>query len=222
MAVILIEATTRLNGAWFWVGLGLTVAVFAVALGLAVRWFVRRLKARGDCYLGFFGERVVAEFLEPAKGSGWRIFHDVPCESGRERFNIDHVAVGPGGVFAIETKTRRKGPAREGRDDYKVFYDGEKLDWPWGDDQDGIGLAIGHAQGLQNWLTKTTGAAVGVVPVLALPGWYVESPARAAVRVVNPSWLPDLLTGSTETVLSPRQIDLYSRQLEQRCRDVEY
>jgi len=96
----------------FWVGLGLTVAVFAVALGLAVRWFVRRLKARGDCYLGFFGERVVAEFLEPAKGSGWRIFHDVPCESGRERFNIDHVAVGPrrGVCHRDEDATQRTGP----------------------------------------------------------------------------------------------------------------
>ncbi len=222
VAVILFEVLGHLKDWWRWSVLGLTLAVFAVAFGLAVRWFVRRLRERSDCYLGFFGERVVAEFLEPAKALGWRVFHDVPCESGRERFNIDHVAVGPGGVFAIETKTRRKGPAREGRDDYKVFYDGEKLDWPWGDEQDGLGLAIGHAQWLQNWLTKTTGAAVGVVPVLALPGWYVESPARAVVRVVNPSWLPDLLTAGVETVLSTRQIDLYSRQLEQRCRDVEY
>jgi hypothetical protein len=221
-AIILFEVLGHLKGGWLWAVLGLTIAVFVVAFGLATRWFVRRLRARSDSYLGFFGERVVAEFLEPAKTQGWRVFHDVPCESGRERFNIDHVAVGPGGVYAIETKTRRKGPTREGRDDYKVFYDGEKLDWPWGDDQDGLGLAIGHAQWLQNWLTKTTGAAMGVVPVLALPGWYVESPARAAVRVVNPSWLPDLLTGSAETTLSARQIDLYTRQIEQRCRDVEY
>jgi hypothetical protein len=41
-------------------------------------------------------------------------------------------------------------------------------------------------------------------------------------RVVNPSWLPDLLAGDGATRLSAKQIDLCARQLEQRCRDVEY
>jgi hypothetical protein len=156
------------------------------------------------------------------KTSGWRVFHDVPCETGREKFDIDHVAIGPGGVYAIETRTRPKGNPRAGRDDYKVFYDGEQLDWPWGEDQHGIVPAMGHAKWMQNWLVKTTGVLTEVVPVLALPGWNVEAPARAALRVVNPSWLPDVLVANGTAVLSARQIDLCARLVEQRCRDVEY
>jgi len=152
MAILLLEVATRLPGWWFWVGLGVVVAGFVTALVLAVRWLMARLKQRSERYLAFFGERVVAEFLEPLKVSGWRIFHDVPCETGREKFNIDHIAIGPGGVYAIETRTRPKGSAREGRDDYKVFYDGEQLNWPWGEDQHGVVPAMGNAKWLQNWL----------------------------------------------------------------------
>ena len=222
VAVILFEVLGHLKDWWRWSLLGLTLAVFAVAFGLAVRWFVRRLRERSDCYLGFFGERVVAEFLEPAKALGWRVFHDVPCESGRERFNIDHVVIGPGGVFAIETRTRPKDGAREGRDDFKVFFDGEQLDWPWGEDRYGIDLAMGNAKWLKNWLVKTTGVLTDVIPVLALPGWSVEAPAHSSLRVVNPSWLPDIIDVNVPAVLSAKQIELCARQVEQRCRDVEY
>jgi hypothetical protein len=222
MAIILLVVSAHLPGWWFWVGVGLTVAGFAVALILAARWLTARLKQRSERYLGFFGERVVAEFLEPMKSSGWRIFHDVPCEMGHEKFNIDHVAVGPGGVYAIETRTRPKEKARDGRDDYKVFFDGEQLSWPWGEDLHGIVPAMSNAKWLQNWLVKTAGVLTEVVPVLALPGWSVEAPARAALRVVNPSWLPDVLAANGTAVLSAKQVDLCVRQVEQRCRDVEY
>lgn len=40
-----------------------------------------------------------------SRNAGNRSFHDFPA--GKD-WNIDHVAVGPGGVFAIETKTRSK------------------------------------------------------------------------------------------------------------------
>jgi hypothetical protein len=222
VALLLLEGVLRLQGWWLLGGLVVTLGAFLAAFILALRWYVAQLRERGDRYLGYFGERVVAEFLEPMKSRGWYVFHDVPCESGREKFTIDHVAIGLGGVFAVETKTRRKGGAREGREDYKVFFDGEQLNWPWGEDQHGIDETIRNAKWLQQWLEKTTGEKIETVPVLALPGWYVEAKARAVLRVVNPSWLPDLLTGGGEMVLNGKQIDLCARQLEQRCRDVEY
>jgi len=222
VGLLLLEVVARLPAVWMWIGLGVTLAMFGAAVALAVRWFLARLRERSDQYLAYFGERIVAEFLEPLKEGGWHVFHDVPCESGKERFNINHVAVGPGGVFVIETRARRKGVPREGRDDYKVFFDGEQLSWPWGEDQEGIGQTIGNAKWLQHWIDKTTGEKVEVVPVLAFPGWYVEAKAHAALRVVNPSWLPGVLTGGGETILSEKQIDQCVQQLEQRCRDVEY
>lgn len=191
------------------------------ALGLAAYPFVRKLISYGNHRLGWFGERMVAEELEPLKTAGWRIFHDVPFESGKTRFNIDHVAVGPGGVFAIETKMRRKGHARPGRKDHEVFYDGKELNWPWKEDAYGLEQAERNARTLQDWLQQMTGIPVQVGGVLVIPCWYVVEKARGPIRVVNESFLSGVLT-ARKGALTADQIDLVARQLEARCRNVEY
>ncbi len=86
----------------------------------------------------------------------------------------------------------------------------------------GINQALRNAKWLQQWLEKTTAEKLGVVPVLALPGWYVEANAKSTLRVCNPSWLPEMLTANGATLLGEKQIEICARHLEQRCRDVEY
>lgn len=49
---------------------------------------------------GAAGEERTAKALAPLLRSGWVMVHDV----GRRRFNIDHLLIGPGGVFVLETK----------------------------------------------------------------------------------------------------------------------
>jgi hypothetical protein len=50
--------------------------------------------------MGGDAEEWTAEELEELDRRVWRVFHDVPVRYG----NVDHVAVGPGRVYAIETK----------------------------------------------------------------------------------------------------------------------
>lgn len=64
--------------------------------------------------LRYLGERAVGEALFSLAAESYKIFHDVPAEVSGKKFNVDHVAVGKNGLFAIETKTRRKGRARPG------------------------------------------------------------------------------------------------------------
>lgn len=52
---------------------------------------------------GAEGEEVVGKVLEDLAGEDWRVIHDVSFGRG----NIDHIVVGPGGIFTIETKSRR-------------------------------------------------------------------------------------------------------------------
>ncbi|RNL57259.1 nuclease-related domain-containing protein [Arthrobacter oryzae] len=52
---------------------------------------------------GAAGERLVAEKLEELTARGWRILHDVRWP-GRPKANLDHIAVGPGGVIVIDAK----------------------------------------------------------------------------------------------------------------------
>lgn len=203
-----------------WVGFGLTVLAFVATLIPAMRWALRGLMRYRDDRLGYLGERFVGDCLEPLKRQGWYVFHDVPCEAGGKKFNIDHVAVGPSGVWAIETKTRRKGRARPGFEPQKVLFDGKQLIWPWGEDSWGPEQARNRSEWLQEWLFKRTGIRVEARPVLALPGWYVVDKARAALRVVKPEWLSEDLP-KAGAVLNDTQIDLIARQLDQCCRDVE-
>jgi len=52
---------------------------------------------------GALGEENTARALAALPGLDWRVFHDVHWP-GRRYANIDHVVVGPGGVFVIDSK----------------------------------------------------------------------------------------------------------------------
>lgn len=224
VALLLLQGTIHLPRDLQVAGLAVTIAGFAVSFYFAARWVARKAQQSNNRYLGYFGERIVAEHLEPLKSQGWRIFHDVPGTGNGHRFNIDHVAVGPAGVFVIETKTRRKGGARPGFDDHKVYFDGRSLVWPWGEDNHGLEQAERNAVWLADTLTAETGERVHVTPILTLPGWWVEmKPSRDSrmCRVTNPKGLATFLPAGA-TMLDPRVIATIATKLEVRCRDVEY
>jgi hypothetical protein len=54
---------------------------------------------------GADGERHVAHLLEPLVRQGWGVSHDLRVPGSKA--NVDHVVVGPPGVFAIDTKHYR-------------------------------------------------------------------------------------------------------------------
>jgi hypothetical protein len=53
--------------------------------------------------VGADGEAATASALTPLETEGWRVLHDRRMP-GRVRANIDHLTIGPGGVWVIETK----------------------------------------------------------------------------------------------------------------------
>jgi uncharacterized membrane protein YfcA len=58
---------------------------------------------------GATGEETVGSLLE-LLGGDWRVIHDASLGRG----NIDHIVIGPAGVFTVETKSH-PGPVRVGR-----------------------------------------------------------------------------------------------------------
>jgi hypothetical protein len=207
---------------------------FAVLIVLHARQIIRWIDRRRDTRLGLFGERIVAEHLEPLKTTGHRVFHDVPAGdppvgSTTPPFNLDHVVVGPSGVFAIETKTRRKGRARVGFMAHEIIYDGRALAYPWGEDQHGLDQARRQTEWLTKHLKQQLGRPVPVQALLVFPGWMIIRKGRGAVNVLNPKELPAAIersntsghTGFVVPALDTSTIDLIARQLEARCRDVE-
>ena len=63
---------------------------------------------------GLTGERAVLNNLSTNLNNEFSIFNDVLLREGKRRGNIDHIVVGPTGVFVIETKNNSG----------KVVYDG--------------------------------------------------------------------------------------------------
>lgn len=75
-------------------GAGLASAFWYVVLMVVV------MSGTGSYLLGSYGEQWTSEALRKLERHGWRLLEHLPLEYG----DIDHVLVGPGGVYAVETK----------------------------------------------------------------------------------------------------------------------
>lgn len=93
--------------------------LIAVELGVITAMVVlnRVFEPKFDRWLqGARGEELVGEILDGLADQGWHVTHDVSLGRG----NIDHVLVGPAGIFAIETKSHR-GPISIDRLDQRML-----------------------------------------------------------------------------------------------------
>jgi hypothetical protein len=172
--------------------------------------------------LGLLGEQVVGRILDQLSSDSVRVFHDLEVrEPGGKPWNIDHVVVTPAAVFAVETKTRRKarGTAPDGQEGHKVIFDGQQLRFPapMSADRHGLEQAGRNAEWLSGKLTALNGCPIPVIPVLVLPGWWVEATGKGPVTAINPKLLPRFLTGRA-TTLNPERQRAIAAQLEERCR----
>lgn len=86
----------------------LTAEIALLASMFAISRYVLPLVERRD--RGARGEEHVGALLEELAATGWLVIHDATLGRG----NVDHIAIGPGGLFTIETKSG-PGPVRVGR-----------------------------------------------------------------------------------------------------------
>jgi hypothetical protein len=189
--------------------------VFGVLLWLAFKVY-RLMTERNNCRLGLDAEMAVGQELNQLMADGCRVYHDFPAEN----FNIDHIVVGPTGVFAVETKGRSKAEKRKGKTDATVIYDGKLLQFPGWYETEMLLQTQRQADWLKKWLTSAVGEAVYVLPVLALPGWYVVRKADRPIKVISGKEAYSLAKPSGIS-LNAEMIQRIAHQVEQRCRDVE-
>jgi hypothetical protein len=168
--------------------------------------------------LGLLGEQAVAEQLHALLADGYRVFHDIP---GDGKWNVDHVAVGPGGVFAIETKCRMKQRSNNNLREQDAALDGDVVRFPWCSDKKVVGQARANARWVAQMLSKSTGETVTARPIIALPGWFVLDNDTSDVKVLSGKQVSGFIA-SQPARLSPKLVQQIAYQLEQRCRDVEF
>lgn len=191
---------------------------WVTAFVVFLRKAARHLREAQNFRLGMRGEQAVGEALNQI--DGYRVAHDFP---GDGPWNIDHIVVGPGGVFAIETKARTMGIGRVTQKGDEVMYDGETLRFPNGVDSNAVKQVRSNAYFLNRWLQDETKENVWIQPVIAVPGWTVTRRKLPddAIPVFRAQELIDYLR-DVGPRLSEDQVRKYWSRIQKRCRDVEF
>lgn len=179
---------------------------FAGVIYGAYKWTTLQRRIR-SLKLGMDGEKAVGQFLEALRKQGCRVFHDIVGDG----FNIDHVVIGPRGVFTVETKTFSKparGQATAACDGERILFNGLEPD------RNPIAQARAARDWLRGLLLETTARTFPVKGVVVLPGWYVESGKdnRTDIWVLNPKGLPCFIEHEP-VVLKDEDIALASSRL---------
>ena len=164
-------------------------------------------------WLGFEGERFVAEELNQLLADGYRVFHDVPFDN----YNIDHVIVGPTGLFVVETKTRRK-PVISGEKQWKVVFDGTALNFPQGRHAGAVEQVRRNVTSLCNWLTSATADFTTASAIVAIPDWWVERSAPSDIFVTNPKQIRSYVLNHKGPGFDAARIQRAAHQLEERSK----
>lgn len=162
-----------------------TVAMGALAFAAWRLWRIRP-EARA-LRQAIEGEKAVGQFLERLRDGGRQVFHDVIGEG----FNVDHVVIGPEGVFTVETKTWSK----PFNGDARISFDGETLlAGTQKPERDPVIQARAQSGWLGELLKASTGRSFEVRPVIVFPGWFIETKTpRRDIWVLNPKALPSFL-----------------------------
>jgi hypothetical protein len=169
--------------------------------------------------LGHTAEIATANELIGLQALGYQIFHDIQADG----FNIDHLAIGKNGVFAIETKGRHKRHKdllknnNNGDKGYQVVYKDGRLHFPSWKETKPLEQATRQAAWVSQWLTKSTGSPVTSTPILVFPGWFVTNQTKPPFPIISHKLLVKTIPKISTQTLSQQQVDAIVYQVAQRC-----
>ncbi len=179
-----------------------TLTLLLVIITPFVFWRLAKVKKKlGYLKLGRDGERAVGQYLDLFWERGYRVLHDVVGDN----FNIDHVLVGPAGVFTVETKTRSKPTKGETIIKYNCNEIQVGNDAPT---EKPLIQSKAQASWLRELIEEGIGKRYEIQPVVVYPGWFIKrypKNTQCEVLVINPKALPAILEKS-QTKLSTEEV----------------
>ena len=142
---------------------------------------------------GAAGERRTARLLDPLERHGWAVLHDLALPGSRA--NLDHLVIGPGGVFVIDSKQYRG----------RLQLDSSGRLWHGRYPLDPTLRAVSFEADQAAVVLPDPGVAV--VPVVAVHGAQVPwgKVVMEGVPVVTARRLPSMLLG-LPVVLGPERV----------------
>lgn len=203
------------------IGLGVVVLLFGVLWGLLIAggklpswmWLGALLLLPGlmryvldeteksvrKAKRGEVAEKSVARELERLDDR-FHVIHDVIVGPG----NIDHVVIGPSGLFIVETKSH---PGLVTFNGERLLHSGRPFE------KDFLAQAYAESMSLKEYLKKATGSDFLVRPLLVFTEAYVKVRGRVkGVEVLPLKWMNERITEGVE-VLSEAERQRLARAL---------
>jgi len=214
MLAVYLEAWASLGERPGWLLAAVCALLFVVLQSWAMLKLFAALGLLRRLRLGHEAELAVGQELNDLARLGYRAFHDLSFDDGRH--NVDHVLVGPGGVFLLETK------GREGKGSRALLYNGEALEFPGWEERKPLLQAVSLASRVQGWLSFAVGETVRVQAVLVLPGWSVVRVPGEGIPVLGGGEIGAFFSAlAPQAPLSGAQIERIAKQLDRRCRELD-
>lgn len=186
----LVAASLWPSRGWLWGFLG---------GGSSALFLIARLSPPGwieHWQFGAWGEQATAKALRPLEKEGWVILHDLPAGRG----NVDHVAVGPGGVYLLDSKrlggvatVHEQGMTVRRIDDPDLRYE-----------HTGTGHLLALARGTHERVLAHTRIKVWVAPVMVMWCDFPQRVVEGRCHYLHGEELAAWLRARPQTVASGR------------------
>ena len=202
--------------------LGIVVPVWLLVLLFfgAICWLCFRVvkirRSISTWQLGENGEQYVGQILEKdMRPLGYDVFHDVVIKKRKRQYNLDHVLIGPNGVYVVETKAWRKPEKGSPEIEYKdgrLYKMGQEIR------DDAVREVISLAKAANKLFFELTGRAYFVKPILVVAGWFCKCGGRrdAQFLLLNEKQVATWVHKDTlQNAPDPKDLDLLRVKLEQ-------
>lgn len=179
-----------------WPSAAWTFGLFAGA-ALAL-WMIAFLSPPGwidNWQTGAWGEQATAKALRKLQREGWVILHDLPAGRG----NVDHIAIGPGGVYVLDSKQPGGSVDVDGDTATVRRYDDPDLSYRLTPSS-----TIGLARRTHHQVLAHSRINVWVNPVIVLWADFPQRVANGQCAYVHGGELAEWLLSRPPTIAPPR------------------
>lgn len=193
MLIVIMIITVCLGAIWgatLWKSAWISCAAILILVGLLVcgRWLLRKFELHVEESFresrlwrrGYEGERVVGELLESSLPDTFHVFNDVHFP-GRKA-NIDHIVIGPSGIFVLDTKNWR-GTVSWSEDGKTLLVNGEP------DKHNTVNSALSAALDVRDKLLTLTNKEYFVKAILVFPLAKVSPKFNTTVELQQDDYL---------------------------------
>ncbi|RKX32819.1 MAG: hypothetical protein DRP71_11510 [Verrucomicrobia bacterium] len=143
----------------------------------------------------FLGKRMVHEALNELVTEKYMIIEDMTLDG----LPLDHVVIGPSGVFLLETQTVMQNRSRfESGDAFQASFDGRSMMFRRRRINAPLDSVRKKCGKLTEWVFEKVGEEIEIKPILVVPGWRIERFGQGMVRVANQVELPEVIRAAAD------------------------